>query len=613
MFIGIDASNIRQGGGITHICELLSYASPHKHGFNKITIWGGSHLLDRIEDRDWIDKVYCRELDLSLFRRLLWQIFKLNKLAEDKKCNILLVPGGFFFCKFRPIVTISQNLLPFEFHEMMRYFGSTYFYKYILLRLVQSRSFKLSTAIIFLTNYGKEAVLRTLHFPQIESRVISHGVSTIFSYNSRHHKLASDFSLTNPIQVLYVSIVSRYKHQWNVVAAISKLRSEGVPVILNLVGPSAEGMYLLEEALQNFDPSGEFIHYLGEVPYDNLNKVYADADIGIFASSCETFGMILLEKMRSGLPIACSNKSSLSETLGDAGLYFDPEDVGDISSSLNKLINSFALRKELSSKGFSRSNLYSWEKCANETFEYLKLISDSYRDSNLLPPGAQFHEGLASSWTNGYLEGSFSRRKIFFHKLFDRHISSSASWVDFGCGSGVLTQCLLNLGANVKAVDLSPKMLSVAAVNLQNFSDERLTFMEANIESAPELKDETFDGVLASSVFEYLDDPDAALHEVFRILRPGGLLIFTIPSKRSLIRGIQKLIRSTFMVFGCDLYPYLNVSKYEMSQLEVMDWLRKFNFKVIRISKFDPIIPHFLSVFFPPSLLSVEAIKSELL
>ena len=54
--IGIDATNLRAGGGVTHLIELLSLAKPKIHGFDRIVVWGGRASLKRIEDRPWLDK-----------------------------------------------------------------------------------------------------------------------------------------------------------------------------------------------------------------------------------------------------------------------------------------------------------------------------------------------------------------------------------------------------------------------------------------------------------------------------------------------------------------------------------------------------------------------------
>jgi glycosyltransferase involved in cell wall biosynthesis len=124
--------------------------------------------------------------------------------------------------------------------------------------------------------------------------------------------------------------------------------------------------------MEKLDPANEFIRYLREVAHESLDGLYAAADIAVFASSCETFGQIVLESMSAGLPIACAARSAMPEILGDAGVYFDPENPLEIASALRTLIDSPALRAEKAEAAFMRSRAFSWERCAEETFDFLR-------------------------------------------------------------------------------------------------------------------------------------------------------------------------------------------------------------------------------------------------
>ena len=75
MILGIDASNIRGGGGVTHLVELLKVATPQNYGFSKVYVWGGKNTLDKIEDRSWLQKVNEPSLNKSLPYRVYWQKF----------------------------------------------------------------------------------------------------------------------------------------------------------------------------------------------------------------------------------------------------------------------------------------------------------------------------------------------------------------------------------------------------------------------------------------------------------------------------------------------------------------------------------------------------------
>ena len=96
-----------------------------------------------------------------------------------------------------------------------------------------------------------------------------------------------------------------------------------------------------------------------------------NTDIYIFASSCETFGITLLEGMAAGMVIASSNKSSIPEIIEDGGLLFDPENHFSIYESMMLLIDNADLREKLSKKARKLASKYSWEKCSHETFTFI--------------------------------------------------------------------------------------------------------------------------------------------------------------------------------------------------------------------------------------------------
>jgi glycosyltransferase involved in cell wall biosynthesis len=76
--------------------------------------------------------------------------------------------------------------------------------------------------------------------------------------------------------------------------------------------------------------------------------------------------------MSSGMPIICSNHSSLPELLLNGGLYFNPNSILEISTNLEKIILNKNLRIELSNNSKNISKNYTWEKCSKETFEFLE-------------------------------------------------------------------------------------------------------------------------------------------------------------------------------------------------------------------------------------------------
>ena len=377
MILGIDASNISAGGGVTHLVELLRAANPSAHGFNKLVVWASSATLARLGDRPWLARRTEPLLEAHYLRRALWQRNRLGNLARAEGCDLLLIPGGSFATDFRPVVTMSQNLLPFEWRELMRYACSKSIVKLALLRWIQSRSFRRADGTIFLTRYAQDTVLKVTGALPGQTAIIPHGIDGRFFRGPCVQRTLAECSEGQAFRMVYVSIINPYKHQWQVAEAVARLRREGLPIILDLIGPAEPpALRRLQHTLQRVDPLGNAVCYWGEVPHHELHTRYAAADIGVFASSCENMPNILLEGMAAGLPMACSNHGPMPEMLGEAGLYFDPERPDEIAAALRQLIIDPELRARCAEGAYARAQLYSWERCARETFSFMRQIMD---------------------------------------------------------------------------------------------------------------------------------------------------------------------------------------------------------------------------------------------
>ena len=114
----------------------------------------------------------------------------------------------------------------------------------------------------------------------------------------------------------------------------------------------------------------KFIDYVDE---SNLPLVYNAADLFVFPSLYEGFGLSPLESMACGTPVIASNRSSIPEVVGDAGILVDPLDIDELTEKMVDVLNNEDIKKDLSKKGLERSENFTWEKCAEQT---LKVYND---------------------------------------------------------------------------------------------------------------------------------------------------------------------------------------------------------------------------------------------
>jgi glycosyltransferase involved in cell wall biosynthesis len=382
MILGIDAHCLRAGGGITHLREVLKVADPAASGFTKVLIWSGRKTLESIEPQEWLQKLHDPLLDRDIISRTYWSSFKVSALAKKAGCSVLWVPGCSFSGSFRPFVAMSRNMLPFDWSELRRYRFSRRLVKFLLLRVSNSRTYRRSDGMIYLTQYAHAHVGGVVGKRRGDSRIIPHGVEDQFSTGPGRRTETSVDPRLDTRRLLYVSAVDLYKHQWHVVEAVELLQREGFRIELTLIGPTfPEGETKLQKALTRFSGTPGTIKYLGPVRHSELPGHYKAADIFVFASSCENLPNILLEAMASGLPIASSSRGPMPEVLRDGGLYFDPEKPAEIAAAVRQLITSSTLAADKSRLALRYAGEYTWDRCARESFEYLATVAARFRGS----------------------------------------------------------------------------------------------------------------------------------------------------------------------------------------------------------------------------------------
>jgi len=369
IIIGVDGANVRSGGGVTYLVELMASLDPVRDNFQKVVVWGSRDLENKIVCRDWIKFKQQKLLNMMLPFRLYWQAFFLKRELIKENCNILFVPGALILTNFSPVVTVCQNMLPFESAELSRFGFSLTSFKLLILRVMHARSFKKADGIIFLTKYAENYIKKSAQILSKNSKIINHGISLRFKGCPRPQY---DYSDLVPFEFLYVSTVDFYKHQWNVIEAISVVRNMGFNVSLKLIGGgNSAAIKKMSKCISKFDPLGCWITYMGEVEFNKLPDIYKKADVGIFASTCENLPITLLEKMYSGLPMISSGYGPMKEVLGDSGEYFDPMSIDSMVEKILLLVNSKELRGSNAKAMFLLACKYSWKKCAIETALYL--------------------------------------------------------------------------------------------------------------------------------------------------------------------------------------------------------------------------------------------------
>lgn len=380
--VGIDASRNRSGGAKAHIIGILTGIDPVEFGIKEIHIWSYKGLLAALPEKPWLIKHEPQELNGSIALQLWWQRFRLPRELHANGCEVLLTTDAGSVCRFSPSIVMSRDMLSFEPGEMKRYWFSKAWLRLLLLRYVQVSSLRHAAGALFLTRYAADMIQKfSGTLPNV--RIIPHGIGENFRRQPDRIVLNSADSL----RCVYVSNADLYKHQWHVIEAIRRLRDSGRKLTLELVGAGAgPASERVAEAVKQWDPDGQFVSITPAVPHHLVPSFLSEADIFIFASSCENMPNTLIEAMACNLPIACSARGPMPEILGDAGEYFDPEQSESIAAAVARLASDAAARKEKAAKAKALSDQYSWQRCAAETCGFLADVAKASRGRFHLAP-----------------------------------------------------------------------------------------------------------------------------------------------------------------------------------------------------------------------------------
>jgi glycosyltransferase involved in cell wall biosynthesis len=129
-----------------------------------------------------------------------------------------------------------------------------------------------------------------------------------------------------------------------------------------------EGFITGDETL--FSVEGNYldrITFTGKVSDNELKKYVVQADVFIFPSIYEGFGLPPLEAMAAGTPVVSANTASIPEICGNAALYFDPYNIDEMAEKILQMLNNKTLRDEYIERGKERAKLFKWEKTAKQS------------------------------------------------------------------------------------------------------------------------------------------------------------------------------------------------------------------------------------------------------
>jgi ubiquinone/menaquinone biosynthesis C-methylase UbiE len=204
-----------------------------------------------------------------------------------------------------------------------------------------------------------------------------------------------------------------------------------------------------------------------------------------------------------------------------------------------------------------------------------------------------YHDSLAADWERRYQKPSYQAREAVLQECLEGRDLSGQVWLDAGCGSGTLSRCLAARGCRVLGVDASPEMIAAAKdLTESDTNAAQLRFERIETIARLAMDDSCFDGLLCSSVLEYVADPEACLTEFARVLKPGGVLLVSIPNRHSLVRQIQMRCHQLGSLMGARWMKFLDYSRQQYSRSEFQALLMQAGFAHEKALPFGSPLPN---------------------
>lgn len=275
---------------------------------------------------------------------------------------------GIFGLRMRTVLTIHD----FAYHAHPEVFTSRSLAYYRRLPRDAARA----AIVVTDSEYTKRDAVRILGLSESKVRVVYYGIDL--------DRFRPDFSAEAVAEVrlryglvgrtvLSVGNVNPKKNVARLISAFRRLRETVSDAQLILVGKETSYGYTLREKIEAWGLAPH-VCFTGYIPDEDLPLLYQAADLFVFPSLFEGFGLPAVEAMACGTPVVASNTTSLPEVAGNAALLVDPLDTDQIAEAMGKVLCDDTLRSELVEKGLQRVHLFSWDQAA-------RAALDAYRDA----------------------------------------------------------------------------------------------------------------------------------------------------------------------------------------------------------------------------------------
>ena len=225
--------------------------------------------------------------------------------------------------------------------------------------------------VLTISESSKQDIINYLDFEP--NKIAVTPLASRYLSNQKEPESTVGYDLSRPY-LLFVSTLEPRKNIITLINAFNYLKQKyKIEHNLILIGQKGWQYKPIFQAIAS-SPWFDCIHHLDYLTDELVALFYTKADVFVYPSYYEGFGLPVLEAMTLGAPVVTSNTSSLPEVTGDAAILVDPQDVMSLAEAILRVVSDRNLRNELIIKGKAQAKLYSWERTAKETLNAYKAI-----------------------------------------------------------------------------------------------------------------------------------------------------------------------------------------------------------------------------------------------
>lgn len=298
----------------------------------------------------------------------IWFDFQIPKVLKKYKADLFLSPDGYLSLRTQvPQLAVIHDINFVHRPDDLPWLIAKY-YNYFFPKFA-----RIAKRIATVSFYSKEDIARSFKIDYDKIDVVYDGINQIFEPLLEKEKKKIRKKYTDGTEYfLFVGALHPRKNVSGLLQAFDAFKGETTNNIkLMIVGGEMHKTGDIFETYENMRFKNDVI-FTGRVSTDELHDIFGAALALTFVPFFEGFGIPVVEAMSAGVPVICSNTTSIPEVGGNAVVYADPMKIDQITDAMIKLANDKELRKNLIEKGFEQKNKFSWDETANLLWQSVK-------------------------------------------------------------------------------------------------------------------------------------------------------------------------------------------------------------------------------------------------